>query len=218
VPATDRQDEVVLAAIPAAIAAYQALFSALEAAAKDALKITNQVKAKAVLKEYVIAMHPRFLATQQGDLNGDKLADAWNRRKAQSLWAPRITFARILAVANSCPVQTPNAAAKAAAPAPCIAPGSDKLYQIKSLSAALNSELAEYDALRLSQAPDKVLDALVAAEATLYKTATDDSFTASDAYDALEALLTDIVLAGSDYKAASTAVTNAQTATDNLGH
>jgi len=177
VPATDMTDEIALAAIPAAVEAFSALLSALETAAKDGLKAVNAVEARKKFSAYVNAVHQRFQGSISTDLDPDRMNDAWRRRKAQSLWRPYLTFMRILELKRK------NASA----------------YDIKELATKLEGELAEYDAIRATQAPGGLVRALSAAENAVLSAATDEKVSLDALIELLGAVSTEAKSLVNDY-------------------
>jgi hypothetical protein len=192
----DNADEMAPGAILGAIEAYRALFDALEKAATDGLKVANQIEARNKFKNYVLAVHDRFAGTLSTDLSADRLKDSWQRRKAYALWAPYQTFARIVTIRKK---QTGELDAA-------------RMYEIKELALKLESELAEYDALRKANPPDKMVAALTEAEAAVYAAATKDDISLDSIVEFLTLLLDDLKTAQSDYDAIAKAAANAQSA------
>ncbi len=178
VAASDTSDEVAFAAVPAAIAAYQAFYDALKKAATDGLKVVNQVQARRKFTEYVKATHQHFQALVGSDLSSDRLKDAWTRRKAHALWAPYVTFTRIVEL------RTANA----------------PQFEIKELAIKLRTELAEYDALRGTGSPDRIVKSLSAAEDAVYQAATDERVSLDAIVSFLQAVASDAKAMKNDYQ------------------
>jgi hypothetical protein len=170
VPARDTTDEIAFAAIPAAIAAFQKLFSALEQIATDGLKSINTIEARKNLASYVQKMHSSFQSALSNELPPEKLDDAWQRREAQSLWAPYITFSQILTLKKK------NAS----------------IYEIKELVVKLDSEMVAYDSIKSSRPPSDIVKALSTADDALFKAATDDKSSLAAISTLLGAIASDI--------------------------
>jgi hypothetical protein len=176
-PASDTSDEIAPLAIPAALEAFQALFSALQKAATDGLKAVNAVEARRKFTAYVVQMHEQFQGSLSSDLSSDRIRDAWIRRKAYALWAPYLTFTRILGLKKR------NASN----------------YQIKELAVKLEAELGEYDAIRATDPPDRIVKALSSAEQAVYEAAESNKVSLNAVVDFLTALAADVNGLKADY-------------------
>jgi len=200
--AFDESDEAAfLLGLPAAIDAYKTLLDALENAAKDGLAAVNQIEARKKFKAYVNAMHPKFVAALDTDLPQQRMQDSWKRRQGYALWAPFQTFAQIVAIRKQ--HEAPLDAAQ--------------MYEIKELALKLQSELAEYDAMRSAAPPDKMAAALQTAEDAVYKAANDDKISLDEILDILIAVAGDLQTAQKDYDAIRQAADKAAAATSAVG-
>ncbi|MFZ0888513.1 MAG: hypothetical protein WA005_08685 [Candidatus Binataceae bacterium] len=171
-------DELAFAAVPAAVDAFKALFSALKQAATDGLKVKNEIEARQKFTAFVKENHEHFQGSLSSELSSDRLLDAWRRRKAQALWAPYLTFTRILALKTR-------------------AHASD--YEIKDLAVKLETELHEYDAIRATRSPDSIVKTLSAAEQAIYEAATNDKLSLDAVVEFLSGLASDVNSLKTDY-------------------
>ena len=177
VVATDVSDEVAFAAIPAAIAALQALVKSLETAATDTLTAINQVEARRRASDLVKAQHEKFNQALTSDLSKTNFDDAWNRHKQDALWRPYLSFERMLQMD---PIKN--------------------RYEIVQMSAQIQSQLALYDALASTKSPSEVINAIASSEAALYRAATDDTVSLEGTLSFLTAVAGDLSKIASDYQ------------------
>lgn len=175
--ATNVSDEVAFLAIPAAVLALKSLITSLQTAGTDVLGPVNQIQARHRAAELIKAQHAKFSQSLTTDLSTQTLDDAWIRRKRDALWRPYFTFRELLDF-------EPRTQA----------------YQIVKLSAQLQTELAAYDAISAAKSPSEVISALAAAEAVLYKAATDDSVSLDGTFEFLSGIADDLSKVAADYK------------------
>lgn len=147
VPAIDTTDEALTAL--AALEAYKALFSALEKAATDTLKVANEIQAKKKFSDFVIDQHEKFNVALSQSLGTGSLDKAWERRRAVSLWRPYNTFVEMMRLDRA-----------------------TQSREILALASRLQNELSDFDVLRTLPSPSDAPKALALAESALYALAT----------------------------------------------
>jgi hypothetical protein len=178
--ASDTSDES-LVAISAALEALKALRDALATAAKDGLKMVNAVQQRHRFNQFVSGQHEKFQAALGTDLNAQKLDDAWNRRKADSLWEPYATFSTMMDLDRT----------------------TQKL-QIVETNARLRQELSTYDSLRAADSPSRIVKAIAEAETQMYQVAADDKVSLETVISVLSGIYSDVSTLQTDYQAVAT--------------
>lgn len=174
-PAADVSDEAV-AEVSTSLEAYKALFSALEKAATDSLKAINEIQARKKFSEFVIRQDDSFNAALSQGLGASSLEDAWKRRKAASLWRPYQTFREMIRLNRT-----------------------TQEREISALAIRMNSELAEYDALRATNSPLEVTKSLAEAQSRLLDLAKNDDLSVSGVISFLQGLQKQLANLKSDF-------------------
>ncbi len=173
--ASDTSDEAVVM-VSAVFEAFKALYGALTTAAKDGLKVVNEVESRKKFTQFVTQQHEKFQAALSQTLSADKLNEAWERRKTDALWQPYYTFAKMMSLSR----------------------GTQKA-QIVAIAAVLRDQMAAYDALAATDSPGAIVKSLAAAEDQLFQVASDNNVSLSTAISVLTAIEADVTQLKSDY-------------------
>lgn len=176
VAATDVSDEAAVAGVLAAVEAAKELVTALKTLATRGLKAANEAQARDRVRNFVNANDERVAALLGTDLRPEVLRDAWQRRKARSLVRPYYSFAQMIGEAK-----------------PSVMPGA-----VLERSAVVHAQLQEFDALRSTSSPEKVILGIAQAQKALK-----DAVNSPDAQSSLDvflsALLSDLDGLKKDY-------------------
>ncbi|VVE74632.1 hypothetical protein PAN31117_04969 [Pandoraea anapnoica] len=182
-PTTDASRESLVAAVPAAIAAYKAIVALIQ----TGLTAYNDIEAKQRFADYVHKFHPDFKKVMDRDFAAQDLENAWNTRQIVALQRPLATFRKIFV--------TPARISRDA----------DDI-RIRELGMQVHDQLAEYDALHASQSPVVLRQKLVDAEEQLVTLVDDKHVSISDLVAFFNELKDDFDKAKTQYSAAEAAV------------
>lgn len=180
---TDASQETLVAAVPVAIAAYKAIAALLQ----TGLTAYNDMEAKQRFADYVNKFHPDFKKVMERDFTAEDLDKAWTTRQIVALQRPLATFRKMLI--------TPARISRDA----------DDI-RIRELGMQVHDQLAEYDALHVSQSPAVLRQKLVDAEDQLKTLVDDKHVSISDLVAFFNELKDDFDKAKTQYEAADAAV------------
>lgn len=181
--ASDTSDEAAVA-VSASLEAYKSLFSALEKAATDSLKVVNEIEARKKFSDFVIKEHAAFNAALAQGMGPSTLENSWKRRKAVALWKPYHTFQEIARLNTK-----------------------TQAREIASLSARMLAEFSEYDALKNTRSPYEITKSLAKAENALFELARNKDLSVSSVLSFLKGLQKELATIKSDFDDVSSKVT-----------
>lgn len=190
-PASDTSDEFTIAGAIALVEAGKDVIKSLQTLAKDGLKIVNEAKARAHLKQYIEA-NREGLAKVEAEINEKKLTrsckvacstldDSWERRRAFVLGASYEKFKVILNDKD----RRANSA------------------KIRAAALDVSSELEAYDQITHTKRPSEVVKAWVSAAKQIDVAVNDDSVSVEAIIEYLQSVKEDFDTIEADYKASS---------------
>lgn len=176
-PASDVTGEVAPIAIIAAVSAINELVDYVEKLAKDGMKISNGIMIRQQLKKFDSENRETLLTVLSNDLSEKRLENAWERRKAASLYLSFETFNELLYL-----------------------PRKNNTVKILKLGQLADRQLATFDTLRTTSSPKEVVMKLRAVEKQLHLAITDDSIDPNKVISFIKSIINDTKTLQKDYQ------------------
>ena len=188
---TDASDESLVGGLITAYSSIEELINSLKKLGKGVLAVANEKQARTRLKSFVNANDEEVNKVLSNDLNPEIIKDAWERRKKRSLFRPYYLFTTM--------VETDMSPTK-----------------LLETASAIDIHLQEYDAIRTTKSPDKLLLGIAIAQEELKLAVNKDEFNSATLFAFFQTLLGDLETLKMDYEDVESKAKDARQAIRNL--